>query len=378
MTKHQRKLLLAAGGALAAMLVAALAMPWFRLHLDVSGLGDARIPFDSAQLSVGLHTASACIAHGPCASTSLDNLNGSYPSLATYTYWVTLLLSGLVALQAGARLVTGRANPALSNGGYVIAVLALAGAGLTAFVFAPESAESMAGSVVVQRTWAAALILVGYGLAVYALYLAVADDPWDDSEATALPVAVARPPASDVMPSQPIVPIARSRVPDSVSLEPEPLPRPTPTPVPQQLPDCPEALRDRLAYATLVATFTAAGLEAQREDGRDCRVAWGDVVGVVARRLPAEPPYDGITFVDLVSVTGSTLRILPWTAVGGALTLPFDADVPERARAFVQLIAARCPEARLDGATRTFLGGRGQAAQLPNVDTLAQHDARLA
>jgi len=101
---------------------------------------------------------------------------------------------------------------------------------------------------------------------------------------------------------------------------------------------------------------------------------------VVARRLPAEAPYAGETFVDLVSIAGATLRFLPWTEISGG---PIDGalatgDESERARTFVQLIAMACPDARLDSATRTFLGGRGLAAQLPSIATLAQHDARLA
>src|SRR5206468_8760572 len=111
------------------------------------------------------------------------------------------------------------------------------------------------------------------------------------------------------------------------------------------------------------------GVDARRYDGITKLVRWRDVVGVVARRLPEAPPYGGITFVDLVSTPGATLRIVPWTMLTGESVVPGD----ERARALVQLVASRCPQIHLDPATRTFLGSRGPAAQLPDVRTLAAH-----
>ncbi len=131
-----------------------------------------------------------------------------------------------------------------------------------------------------------------------------------------------------------------------------------------------------LRYATTRATVGEAGMVADYESGEKRRVLWPDVVGVVARRLPAEPPYNSETFVDVVSNEGSTLRILPWTELdidGTADT----ADADARARRFVQLVASRSPEAAVDPATRSFLGN-APAAQLPSSATLAQHDERLA
>jgi hypothetical protein len=137
----------------------------------------------------------------------------------------------------------------------------------------------------------------------------------------------------------------------------------------------PAALASKLRYATLTATISHVGIDARREDGFTRTVMWPDVVGIVARRLPAEEPYESATFVDVVSTAGATLRILPWTRLAGDR---IEGDGAERARAFVQLAAARCPGAKLDAATRTFLGSHGQAAQLPDEPTLAAHDRRLS
>ena len=155
----------------------------------------------------------------------------------------------------------------------------------------------------------------------------------------------------------------------------------TPGSMPQvSMPDEPEVavpptLANKLRYATVIATVSHVGIEARREDGFTRTVMWPDVVGIVARRLPPEEPFEGATFVDVVSTAGATLRILPWTRLQGDR---IEGEGTERARAFVQLAAARCPGAKLDAATRTFLGSHGQAAQLPDEPTLAAHDRRLS
>lgn len=130
-----------------------------------------------------------------------------------------------------------------------------------------------------------------------------------------------------------------------------------------------------LNYAVATATLTRLGISAQREDGTHKQVAWDSIVGVIARRLPAEVPYAGETFVDVVSSAGATLRFLPWTQIDG---VPILGEGEERARAFVQLVAARCLDAKLDSWTKVFADGGGRAAQLPSAKTLAAHDEKLA
>lgn len=140
-------------------------------------------------------------------------------------------------------------------------------------------------------------------------------------------------------------------------------------------PDKPPAIRGKLKYAVNMATLTSLGITAHRENGTTKHVGWDDIIGIIARRLPAEAPYDGTTFVDLVSSAGATLRILPWTRLDGA---PLRGEGEERVRSFVQMIAARCLEAKLDSFTKVFADGAGHAAQLPSAKTLAAHDDKLA
>ncbi|HEX5060651.1 MAG TPA: hypothetical protein VFV99_14885 [Kofleriaceae bacterium] len=137
----------------------------------------------------------------------------------------------------------------------------------------------------------------------------------------------------------------------------------------------PPGLRGKLNYAVTSATLSSTGIEAMREDGSTRQVTWEAIVGIIARRLPNEAPFDGSTFVDLVSTAGSTLRILEWSQLAGA---PIHGSGEERARAFVQLVAARCLDAKLDSWTKVFADGVGRAAQLPSAKTLSAHDDRLA
>ena len=137
----------------------------------------------------------------------------------------------------------------------------------------------------------------------------------------------------------------------------------------------PPLLRNAIRYTATVAELTAAGIKAEREDGLKKTIAWSDIVGVVARRLPPTQPFDGATFVDIVSTAGSTLRILPWTQLRGHI---FVAVAVERARAFVNIVAAQALDARLDAATKLFAeSASGHAAQLPTAATLAAHDDRM-
>jgi hypothetical protein len=253
-------------------------------------------------------------------------------------------------------------------------------AGLTGYVFAPDGGSSVMASVTVHRTWAPALAMLGYALAFPALRLAIAESrPRTSEQASGL-----RPQASDLrsqasgfraasaMDDGGASPV-RSRVPDSIPLEPVPIAVAHHDPFAPP-PDGFAALHPALRFASKRLTIGAAGLDTEQEDGTSHHVAWSALVGAVARRLPAAAPYAGETFVDIISTAGATLRFTPWTATfGDALAR----EGEERARAFVHLIAARCPAAKLDTATRTFVGGHEPALQLPDADVLAQHDARI-
>jgi hypothetical protein len=138
--------------------------------------------------------------------------------------------------------------------------------------------------------------------------------------------------------------------------------------------ELPEYVRGKIKFAVLTAELASAGIKARREDGLEKLVKWDEVVGIVARRLPADKPFEGATVVDLLSTAGATLRIVPWTKLDGH---PFESKAVERARSFVNVVAAMALDAKLDAATNAFANGDGDAAQLPSVAALATHDSKV-
>ena len=145
-----------------------------------------------------------------------------------------------------------------------------------------------------------------------------------------------------------------SRMPSSIPLDTEP---------------AAEESDEALAYAATSLGLTAVGIEAVREDGSRHALAWTDVVGVVARCSPG-----GVTFVDLVSLPGKTLRFTPATHITG---VQIDGTPIERARTFIELVTARRRDVKVDAATREFVQG-GIVLQIPDPTVMAEHDCRLA
>jgi hypothetical protein len=412
MGKHRVRLLVCGVGALAMIIASTLVLDWFHANIGLAFAGvDGAIDI----LKIDLRSLRMCEPNGACASVPLSQVKGLYTTMAESTFWGSLVFAVFVAIQSGTRLFTGVANDRLTKIGYVFGALALSSALSAGYLFQPESTGLAEGLLEVQRTWAPLLLLAGIVVGYFALALSVSAEVSDDQFGEYKPITITGgskissqggklKPVTTPMPK----PEAKRVTPDSVSFTAEtsePIVTPTgalgptpdlgPTPEITDLPAPPkpfvsraptavtkmaaaitqELLRKKLLYATAVAEIKAAGIEAKREDHLAKLVRWRDVVGVVARRLPQASPYEGITFVDLVSTAGATLRILPWTRMTGD---QIDGEGDERARTFVQMIVARCPDAHVDPATRTFLGGRGPAAQLPDAETLAAHDARLA
>jgi hypothetical protein len=384
-----------------ALLISMFGLAWFHMDLRISaslaGMNPAIAQLGAApRLDVGLHTVTLC--NPMCVSTGMSNLTGTYPTLANVTFWASLVLLGILAHQTGRKIVTDQAPESATHLGWLVAMICFVCAGLTGYVFAPESGASEMASVVVHRTWAPGLAMLGYALAFPALRLAVAEarlpEPASASQQVAPIVAAPQPVVRDAY-----VPAVRQRLPDSIPLEPEytvPVagiaaahdpfapPHDAFAPPPDAFAPPPDAfapppyglepLHPSLRYASKRLGIGEAGLDAEQEDGGSRRVAWADIVGAVARRTPAAAPYAGETFVDVISTAGATLRLTPWTTTSGEFLA---GEGAERARGFLRLLGVRCPAAKLDAATRAFVAGHESALQLPDADVLAQHDARV-
>lgn len=328
-------------------------MDWF--VADLGGVG--------ARIAIDLRSASVCTPGNPCVSVSLAQIKGGgfYPMLASITYFGTILFALIVVFQAGSRILTGYANPTLTRIGMLGGVSLLGSTVFAAYIFGPDpsGAKAVMMLMMVERTFAPVMLLVGLSAGILALHYA-AIELVDDSGAEYKPIGPLS--ARAAAPADPAPARAESA--------PAPVPAAT-TSAP--LPMFPEHLKKQLRFVVISAEVTRGGIDARREDGSTVLVMWRDVVGVVARRLPAE--HDGATFVDLVSVAGRTLRILPWTRLTGDAVAGTD---EARARALVALVVERCPEVTLDPATAAFLRDGKPAAQLPDAIKLAQHDDRLA
>lgn len=343
-------------------------------------------------MSIDLRQARMCVSDGGCMSFSLGQLkSGMYGTLGFSTFYGAIVLSLLVAYQAITRVTAGFANTSLSKLGYFAAIGLFGTAGSAAYLFNPQvtgiEAEMM--GIDVERTLAPLLFFAAMGLALAVFYYASSQASEDVGEykplapapslapATALPprakAPTAPPPAREKLPSQPIVPVSKhpSSPPSGVVTKHSSSP-PSSAFGSGPISVIPEHLRKKLKYVVLTAQLTRGGIDARREDGSSKLVMWRDVVGLVARRMPGE--HDGVTFLDIVSTAGSTLRILPWTRVTGET---FEGEGDVFMRALLAKLVGFCASASLDPATQRFHKGE-PAAQLPDLTKLAAHDDKLA
>jgi hypothetical protein len=343
MDRDRMRVLVLALVSIAAIVVGTLIADWFLVRITgVPALAEHGID----KFVIDLREASACDKRGVCSSYPIAKLrSGSlYPTLATISFWGGLLYALLIAYQCGSRLLSGFANETIGKSAYAIGALLFCIAVGAGYLFGLETgtAEALGAAIVVERGWGAVSLLFGYASGIVALYYAGRQSSGLDD--------------ADYAPLDPKVPPALARM---VAAR-----------------HAAEPARPKLSFATTTAELTRAGIEARREDGHTVLVLWRDVVNVIARRLPSDVA-EGVTFVDVVSTAGQTLRLLPWTKLLGETTV--DGQGSARARAIVALIASRCPAVQLDAATRSFVDSAMQpATQLPDAASLAEHDARLA
>jgi len=348
---------------LALVAVALFVMNWFV----------AAMPFGT--MSIDLRNAHICPDSGHCDRFALSELRGSglYAPLAGVTFYGTLLFSVLVAYQAITRITSGFAKEPLSKVGYAGGMGLFATAFAAAFLFGPEasSLERETMQLEVARTAAPFLMLIALLLGIIVLFYAVtlrnAAGTGEYKPLTDVPVVTKRA-------TQPMEPLVRTKSlpPVSTTQRTKSMPPASAMQSESSSSVVPEHLRKKLSFVILSAEITRGGIDARREDGSSKLVMWRDVVGIVARRMPAT--YDALTFLDIVSVAGSTLRVLPWTRVTGEY-VEGEGDV--WTRALLEAMIAHCPEASLDPATKKFQAGE-PAAQLKDTTKLAAHDEKLA
>ncbi len=296
--------------------------------------------------SIDLRGIHICAVNGPCIDMSMQMLRGSYATMATIAFWTSIAFGIAVAFQLAMQVVAGQVLPQLSRIGYLVAFAAIAATLTAAYVLGPEPehAQGANGTITVARHAGPLVLLAGLALGAAALI-------WLDraAEADAAPPATAHVGETRFVPrvsSLPVVPEVAPRVGPPFSLD----------------------------HTAATLDLSPAGLDARLDGGSLCMVAWTDVVGVVARRLPAAAPYEGAIFVDLISKPGATVRVVPWTKLVGLP--PGDTGV-DRARAVIAAVIRCHPAAKLDAATRACIDDGQLPRQLADAAELAEHNRRL-
>ncbi len=328
MGRDRTRVLVLALGYLAAIIPALFVMDWFVLDLGIDSL-----------------------------HIRLTNGRGMYGSLATSVFWGSLLVMvPAVAFQTFTRLASGVANPKLSRYGIYAGLMLLATGLAAAYVFAPEVPAVLELAPQIERTIAPLVFAIASLLGVGALHYAALETT-DDNAGTYKKVVIDKPVDKPI--TQPMPPVVRP-----ATIPPVNVPRPA---------TVPPTTKRKLSFLVLSGEVTRAGIDARREDGSSLLVLWRDVVGVVVRRLPDE--LDATTFMDIVSVKGSTLRIVPWTRLTGISVVGTGDD---RVRSLAGYVATMCSDVQLfDPATKLFLERSDPAAQLKDTAKLAAHDERL-
>jgi hypothetical protein len=206
---RERNLYASTAVALAAVLIAILGLTWFHIRFTlVNGVQVGDQIVTGATLHIKLHSVTGCVA-GTCGREALGS-DGAFPMLAGFTFWVSLLFAIVVAVQTGLRITSGRGVTILTAIGAMLAVLGFGGTFVCGYLLAPASSAADLGSVTVHRTWAAALLILGYIAGVYALYLASSDQEFSAAPRVLQPL-VARAPIAPVV----------ARTDDAIAIAPE-------------------------------------------------------------------------------------------------------------------------------------------------------------
>jgi len=122
-----------------------------------------------------------------------------------------------------------------------------------------------------------------------------------------------------------------------------------------------------------------AGLRVTLASGEVRELAFGQIIGIVARQLPPDPPWDGALILDIVpskDLTREPVRIFGTTVVnyaaipGGGTTSRLD-----NTRRLIAFLRERAPAAVLDEATQEFVRGPKVPQRFANMTQFIEYDA---
>ncbi len=122
-----------------------------------------------------------------------------------------------------------------------------------------------------------------------------------------------------------------------------------------------------------------AGLRVTLSNGEARDLAFAQIVGIVARQLPPDPPWDGALILDIVpskDLTREPVRVFGTTVVnyaaipGGGTTSRLD-----NTRRLIAFLRERAPDAILDEATQEFVRGPKVPQRFANMTQFIEYDA---
>lgn len=327
MGREQVRILGLAAASIVLLLVTSFAMDWFTV--DQSGV----------KIGISLSGMHAC-SGGVCHGHGLPKDAGLYTSTASSTLWGSVAFAVVVGALAVMSVFAGATHKKFTKIGCLFGVSMLGTSFFSGYLFAPDGvgedviAKAFQTGLVIQRTWAPLLQILGHALGVAAVYYAGSPGGGNtDGVGEYKPIVL----GADAPKARPLVagPVVAS----------------------------PAAAKGRLRHAAANAEVSRAGVDARLEDGTAVMIAWRDLTSAGASKLPAREPYGGAVFVELVSSAGETIRVLPWTRLTGE-QLPGEGEI--RARGLLRFAAAQNATTKVDAGTRGFLSGREPAAYDPD------------
>jgi hypothetical protein len=145
-----------------------------------------------------------------------------------------------------------------------------------------------------------------------------------------------------------------------------------------------DAAAEALRFVVHKCEIGAAGLKATHTSLRIRTLAWEEIASLLARQLPADPPWDARILLDVVPIATAAdgtepVRILSTTFVNYA-ALPGGASTSrlENLRRLVAHLAERNPSAAVDPETAAFLQGDKAPARFATITQFAEYDSRYA
>ncbi len=139
-----------------------------------------------------------------------------------------------------------------------------------------------------------------------------------------------------------------------------------------------DSVRKSLRFIVHRCEIADAGLRVTLPSGEARSIPFAGIVGVIARQLPLDPPWDGALILDVVpsiEVSPEPVRIFATTVVNYA-SIPGGASASrlDNTRRLAAFLQERCPAAVLDDATQEFMRGPKGPLRFASMTQFIEYD----